>query len=172
MLGDLTATDLGSRPALAAIARKSAIDSLSRPSGIITGSHPSAFCAVNSTLLRLSDANPDRNVLARRLETQREPALEFIELAVVIERLPGHQQVDDIDVLAESRERRIERNAMEVLDHLRSAGAEANDHAPAAQFIERREMLRQRARRARVRVDDSGCQLDAPRMLGEQRETS
>src|ERR1700730_10320323 len=112
----------------------------------------------------------DRDVLAGWLEAQREPALELEQLAVVVERLPGHQQIHDIDVLAHPRERWIESDAMEVLDHLRSAGTQSDDHASAAQFIERREMLCQCARRARVGVDDSACQLQAPGMLGEQRE--
>src|SRR5512146_3199867 len=120
--------------------------------------------------LAVERRDPDRNVLARRLEAKRKAALELGRLAVVVERLPGHQQVDDVHVLAHPGERRVEGDSVEMLDHLRSAGAEPDDHAAAAQFVERREVLRQRARRARVSVDDPGRQLDAFRMLCEQGE--
>src|SRR5208282_4041589 len=92
--------------------------------------------------------DPDWNMFARSLEAHRETALQLEQLAFVVQRRLRHYHVDNFHVLLHPRQRRIERNTVEMFDHLRTAGAQSDDHAAVAQLVERAEMLRERGRRA------------------------
>src|SRR4029077_12765779 len=87
-----------------------------------------------------------------------------------VERRARHDHVYYLDVLFHPGERRIELDAVEMFDHLRAAGAEADDHAAVAELVQRAEMLRERGRRARVDVDDRSRELSLARVLGKQRQ--
>src|SRR5260370_35534448 len=68
---------------------------------------------LDALLVQRRDEN--RDVLAKRLEAQRETALELEQLTGIIQRRASHQQVDYVDVLAHPRERRIELYSLEIL---------------------------------------------------------
>src|SRR6266851_9382491 len=123
---------------------------------------------LDALLVERRDEN--RDVLAERLEAQREAALELEKLTGIIQRRASHQQVDYVDVLAHPRERRIEFDSVEMLDDVRAARAEPGDHAPAAKLVERGEMLRERSGSARVDINDRSRELRLRRVLGAQRE--
>lgn len=75
--------------------------------------------------------------------------MELKDLAVVVELLAGDQEVEDLDGLADAAERRRERNAVQVLDHVRPRRAEAEHGTPLRDLVEHRELLRAHGRRAR-----------------------
>src|ERR1700736_4041040 len=68
---------------------------------------------LDALLVQRRDEN--RDMLADRLEAQREAALELENLTRIIQGRASHQKVEYVDVLAHPRERRIE------LDSVRSA---------------------------------------------------
>src|SRR5262249_49067820 len=89
---------------------------------------------LHALLVERRDEN--RDMLANRLKANRKSTPEFENLAVVVQRRAGHDHVDDVDILLEARERRIELDAVKMLDDLRTAGAESDDHAAARNLIE------------------------------------
>src|SRR5271155_5453885 len=80
--------------------------------------------------LLIERRNKDRDVLADRREAHSETAAKLENLAVIIQRRPRHDHINDVDVLLQPRQRWIEFDAVKMLDDLRTAGAESDDHAP------------------------------------------
>ena len=109
----------------------------------------------------------DRHLFAVGVEAQGEATLELEDVAVVVEPLTGEEDLHDLDGLAHALEGGLEGHAVEVLDHQRSAVAEADDHAALGQFVDRGEMLGERGGGAGVDVDDARADLHALGPLGE-----
>ena len=69
-----------------------------------------------------------------------------VELAVGAQRLALQAAADDVDDLGGARQRLAVGHAVEALDDLRPADAEAEDRAPLADVVEAGGGLQQRAR--------------------------
>ena len=86
------------------------------PGGMRTGIQPSASRAVWATLLGVSEAMKIGMSGAQRLETQSEAALQREHLALVMQRLLGEDYADNLNVLAQARQGRLEGHPVPVLD--------------------------------------------------------
>src|SRR5260370_35760202 len=122
--------------------------------------------------LRIEGRYPYRHVLALWFEAQLKSPAHFEQLSIVIEKISGEQEVDDLHGFLESRQRWIEFHAVEMFDDLRAAGTQAHNHSAIGKLIERPEMLRQCRRRPRVDVDDRGGELNPAGLFRDRREHS
>src|SRR5690242_10868307 len=111
-------------------------------------------------------------MITDRIEAQSKSALEVEHLAAVFEWLIAHQDIDNFDTLFHARERRGELHAMKMLDHLRSTGAETNNHASTREFVQCGEVLRERRWRTRISVDDSSPELNLFGAVSQHRKNS
>jgi len=107
-------------------------------------------------------------VLAHRLKAQGEAALELEQLAFVLKRRPGHQHIDDVDVLAHAGDRGLKLDPVKMFGHVGAGGAQSDDHAAFAQRVQRTEMLRVGAWRARIDIHNEGADLNPLGVLGDQ----
>ncbi len=112
-------------------------------------------------------------MVADGVEEQLEAALQLEDLAVVEDLLAAQDHVDDLDVFLRPLDRLLELLAVPVLDDAGARGAEADDHAAAAELVERRGGHREDRRRAAEHGRDAGAELDLLGRqgdLGEERE--
>ena len=114
---------------------------------------------------------PDRDVAAHRMVDELQRLAEagalpwrqrrLERLALVVElllALPDHAA--GLDVLLDPLHRLLVRHAVEALDHLRAAGAEAEDEPAVADVVAAGGRHRHQRRGAGVDVDDAGADLD------------
>ena len=120
--------------------------------------------------LRIERGYPNGDVLSDWFEAQFKPAAQFEQLSLVVEGIAREQQVDDLDGFFQSCQRRIEFHAVEMFDHLRAAGAQADSRSAIGELIERPKMLRQSRRRARINIHDRGGQLNPAGVFRQGRE--
>ena len=103
--------------------------------------------------------------LGQQLERLAEPGALALgqgqrEDPVVRERLAAQPAADQVDDLPGAAERLVVPDPVEPLDHLRSAGAEAEDRPALRHVVEAGRRLQDRARGARVDVEDRRPDLD------------
>ena len=123
--------------------------------------------------LRGDGGDVDGDVLADGLEEELEAALELVDLAVVEDFFAADDHVDDVNVFPGALDRLGELLTMPVLDDAGARGAEADDHAAAAELVEGREGHREDRGRASEDRRDARAKLDRPGFeggLGEERE--
>jgi hypothetical protein len=89
-----------------------------------------------------------------------------LELEPARAALAGEDRPQGLDRLAHPAQRLDERHPVPALDDDVRRRADAEDEAPAAGVLQRRRLLGQQRRPARVGVDDAGRQADA---LGDRR---
>ena len=92
---------------------------------------------------------------------------DLVVLPVVLHVLAAPHLAADLDDLAGAAHRRVERNAVEALHHLRSRRADAEAEAAVGHVVQAGRRHREQCRGADVDRHDAGAQFDG-RRLGRQ----